>query len=544
MKLTLINLSMSEESYKILCSSVERRLAERECSLGEGGYTLTLAVDPSLCSDRYIILPNQDGAELTAANDASLHAAVGHLLHTLRFDGRGGFTPICEKVDFTPASPLRGMYFATHFHNFYHNAPIERVYEVIEDLALRGCNAIQVWYDMHHYASISDPSSVKLISRLKAFMQHAKSIGMKLSMTMLSNEAFCSSPTELRAEWDAKGSYHTRPMDHYHVEICPSRAGGLEELLKERRTVFEAFSDVRLDFVCLWPYDQGGCTCKDCAPYGANGMMKLLPGFTALLREFFPTARLIYSTWYFDKFVSGEWDAFYSRIRDGELKDVEYIMSFFFGGVMPKVIVENGVPEGVKFIDFPEISMYSCEPWGAYGMNPLPGFLGEAIKKSGHLYSGGFPYSEGIYEDINKFIVLSHYSGRHEDTFAAVADWARFELCNGDEELVSAIIATETSLARTKYQKDRPYRFVIKDTHEVERIFEVFSKYDGLLPEKIRRSTRWRMLYLRALIDRELTLNDFYPSRSKKCEDAFKELYGLYHSSKDTHRWLCPPIED
>jgi hypothetical protein len=43
--------------------------------------------------------------------------------------------------------PIHGMYFASHFFNFYHVAPIEQVYRLQEDLALRGCNALMAWYD-------------------------------------------------------------------------------------------------------------------------------------------------------------------------------------------------------------------------------------------------------------------------------------------------------------------------------------------------------------------------------------------------------------
>lgn len=544
MNFTLINRNMPEQSFAILGRTLDRRLSERGCALADDGYALILTVDNNFKDDRYRIEPQPGSVLLTAANAAALHAAVGRFLFASRFDGLGSFEPAAKVIDFTPERPLRGMYFATHFHNFYHDAPIEKVYEVIEDLALRGCNALLVWYDMHHFSSIDQPESQALITRLKAFMRYAKQIGMMASMTMLSNEAFDSSPEELRADWTVRGGYHTELCGHFKREICPSKPGGIEEILRERRIVLEAFADVEPDYVCYWPYDQGGCTCPDCEPWGANGFLRILPHFTKLLHEVCPSTRIIVSAWFFDRFIDGEWEAFYPHLKAGELSEADYIMSFFFRGELPEVIKREGIPEGVRFIDFPEISMYSCEPWGAFGANPLGRFLDETNEKSGHLYAGGYPYSEGIFEDINKHIILGWYSGQHKKSASAVREWAKFELCCDDDALVEAIIRTETALARTNQKRVHPFHFGIKDTSDVQFVYDTIMAYDKKLPENIRKLPRWRMIYLRALLDYELPRVDGYSGRSPICQEAYRELTALYYASSETHRWVRPPLED
>lgn len=536
----LKNISMGKESFGILSHALERRLGERCCRLGDSAdHTFTLSVDEKLGNDRYIIVPDGNNVAFTAANDCALHAAVGRYLVDSRFDGKGAFTPSVKKVDHTPARPLRGMYFATHFHNFYHNAPVEEVYEVIEDLALRGCNALLVWYDMHHFRSVDQPESVELITRLKAFMRYAKQIGMKASMTMLSNEGFDSSPVELRATFLVENGYHTKPDGIFNREICPSKPGGMEEILRERRAVFEAFADVKPDYLCYWPYDQGGCTCRDCAPWGANGYLRILPEFVKLANEVLPGAKIILSTWYFDRFIPGEWDAFWKKLTAGEVTGFEYIMSFFHGGVLPECIKRDGIPKGVKFIDFPEISMHGCRPWGGFGANPLCRFLDRTNMGSGYLYNGGYPYSEGIFEDINKYIMLSYYSGETLISHDAVRRYAKFEFCCDDTALVDAIERSETGLTRGTDFKS--WRFPISDTSDVEYVYETLSAHDRKLPENIRKTKKWRMMYLRAVIDHELIGCDFDPTRSERCVEAMNELRAIYHTDHETLRCVCPP---
>lgn len=534
--LKLLNRGMGNESYEILERSLSRRLTERGLGLSHGAsdYIIEVKVDPLYQNDRYTIEPREGGATLVAANNCALHAAVGRLLLESSFDGAGGFIPCNKSIDFTSAKPLRGMYFATHFYNFYHVAPIEEVFCVIEDLALRGCNSLLVWFDMHHYTSMSDPEAQEMTRRLRDILGYANRIGISGALTMLSNEGFASSPVELRAEWEVQGDYHTRPGGHYHVEICPSKEGGIDEILRERREMLSCFSDLDIRYVVYWPYDQGGCTCAACQPWGANGFLKLLPHFSNLIREMMPNTKVILSTWYFDKFINGEWNAFYPHLSDGSLRDVEYIMSFFFNGVMPECIREKGIPEGVRFIDFPEISMYSCSPWGGFGASVLSRFLARTNGKSGYLYSGGYPYSEGIFEDLNKFIQLSYYSGLYPDAADAVRAYVKYEFCRDDAELVDAVIRTETGLARRRVKTEESMRYPIANTSDVEYVKDIFEKYNRLLPEKIRTGYRFRLLYLRSVIDYELMTHDFYPLRSPRCQEAMSEVDRIYHVTEKT----------
>ena len=62
------------------------------------------------------------------------------------------------------------------------------------------------------------------------------------------------------------------------------------------------------------------------------------------------------------------------------------------------------LPGQLPMVGFPEISMYETFPWGGFGATPLPRHFPsqwDAVKLRS---SGGFPYSEGISEDLNKVL--------------------------------------------------------------------------------------------------------------------------------------------
>lgn len=549
MKISISNINMGQDSFLILKKSADRIFSLRGINLVEEGadYLISVKVNNMLDGERFVIESDEKACSITASDDLNIHAGLGRFFTESVFDGRGCFTPFKGKIDFVPQKPLRGMYFATHFYNFYQSAPIEKVYEVIEDLALRGCNNLFVWFDMHHFNSMDDPDAIVLADRMHSMLKYANRIGIKGSLTLLSNEGFASSPENVRAEWWIQNGYTALPDSHYHLEICPNKEGGLEEILKERRQMLERFADLDIAYVSYWPYDQGGCTCEKCSPWGANGYLKILPHFKKLLHEFFPQAQIIVSTWYFDKFIPGEWDAFYPHMKDGSLCGSEYIMSFFFNGVMPEVLTKNGIPEGLKFVDFPEISMYTCSPWGGFGAIALPRFLNTTNEKSGHLYSGGYPYSEGIFEDINKYMTMTYYSGLYPDARDAIRAYVKFEFCvQGQEsdELADAIIKSETAQAKDKYKAEvtgTTIRFIIKDTSDIEYVYGVFEKYNKILPENITKSRSFRLWYIRAVLDRELMLCDGYPIRSELAQKLMKEVNDFYYADEKTCRWVKAP---
>ena len=550
--MTAISIDTTEldnQTGDYLTSLLKRKLAERSevhfTTSGEGDWVIRLELDPTIGEEGYRILDGAPQEVVIAGNDPlGLLHGIGKMLRTAEYDwdeNGSGFRPGVWRGTSLPERKVRGMYFATHFRNFYHCAPIREVEAYIEDLALWGYNAITVWFDRHHYRSIHDAEAQEMIERLHAFLQAAHRLGMKPGLLVLGNEGYSSSPPDLRADWTTghDGYFHDLPM--YHVEVCPSKPAGASLILQQHEEVFAAFADLPLEYVWIWPWDQGGCSCPDCAPWGGNGFLKIARPTADMARTFFPQAKIILSTWYFDCYTIGEWQTFADRINPDHAW-VDYIMAEF-PGKFPDYILHNGVPGGLPLLGFPEISMFQSAPWGGYGANPLPGYIQKMWDEAGAQLAGGFPYSEGIFEDINKAIVAMYYwqgNGQPEDAILEYANYAFSSRFKG--EIARAVQMIETSNKRERRAKSKSEwmppdtqavdeeQFVIADTHACQEVFDILSKVDGQLAPTLRNSWRWRILYLRGLIDNKLAQHDFRATPA--CETAFEELIAIYHAQE------------
>ncbi len=373
----------------------------------DGEAQVRVAVVPGLAPESYRITSTGAGTvEVVGGDPRGLLYGLGKLLRSSRF-GDGTIELGDWRGTSAPAKPIRGMYFATHFGNFYEAAPVAEIERYVEELALWGCNALSVWFDMHQYAGIEDPAAQRMIDRLRRILQAAGAVGIRGGLTMLANEGYANSPEALRADWTAgHDGYTSPPGGHYHREICPSKPGGLDVILETRREMLEAFADLDIAYAWIWPYDQGGCTCSRCAPWGANGFLRTAEPVAGLVREVIPEAQVVLSTWYFDHFTTGEWEGLSRAFADGAPPWVDLLLAGDYGGEFPPYLRQHGVPGSLPVVSFPEISMEGNFPWGGYGVNPRPSTWEAYERRHGALLAGGFPYSEGIFEDLNKVLTL------------------------------------------------------------------------------------------------------------------------------------------
>src|SRR5690606_21908111 len=97
-------------------------------------------------------------------------------------------------------------------------------------------------------------------------------------------------------------------------------------ILKQAEEQLDLFTSVGLDAIIFWPYDEGGCGCDECWPWGARGFPKLSKEISYLARKKFPHIEIVLSTWVFDTPNAGEW-AGLSKFLENNQGWVDYIMA-------------------------------------------------------------------------------------------------------------------------------------------------------------------------------------------------------------------------
>lgn len=453
-----------------------------------------------------------------------------------------------------PDRALRPMYFATHFHNYYHDAPIADVCRYIEELALWGCNMLVVWFDMHHYTGIHDPAAQAMIKRLRAMLETAESVGMQSGLAMLANEAYANSPLEQRADFRWRENGYKSDIGAYGVEICPNKPGGLELICRYRQEMLDAFRGLNLGLFSLGPYDQGGCTCAKCKPWGANGYLRTIATVAPLVKQSFPNAKFMLVTWYLDKHIDGEWEGLSKAFANGAPKYVDCLMADNAGS-FPEYPLKHGVPGGLPVMSFPEISMVGMWPWGAFGANPRIAHWQKYWDSLDPRITAAFPYSEGIYEDLNKVLQLQHGWDRRRPLRDIAREYAAAEFSPAvADAVVEAMLTMEAALGHDlnygnirevmsvggwdKVTGDTPPIYRLPKVVKPVRHAATLRRVDAQLPAAKRTAWRWRVLYLRALLDEELARTGGCPTEAS--DRYFAKLAEIYHS--DQADWIVSPV--
>lgn len=450
--------------------------------------------------------------------------------------------------------PMRGVYFATHFGNWYENAGEKELTDYIGELAYWGCTSISCWLDLHHFRGIDDPKAKKSVALLKRIYRAAKAKGLRTDLTMVANEAYDSSPKELRADWSGghDGYKAAGLQSHYHREICPSNPDGLAYLLKIRQEIFNTFRDIKPDSITITPYDQGGCTCSKCAPYGSNAYPKLAKQIAKLYRETVnPSGEVYLSTWNFGEHPD-EWQGLLAQ-KDELRKWVTMLE------VAPQHLPDIEKNPVLPFFCMSEISMNEMLPWGGCGANPLPMRFQKELTDFPHL-SGLRPYSEGIYEDLSKIMELAVLSGKASNTLHAAALYAERYFGKAAAaklpriaELMEQNIGHWTDIYQDG-RKANPYDFRIIDRGkpwrlglkgvnlEKSRVAEVeklLNECEAMMSEPQKKSWRWRVLKIRGEIDADLLAG----KSLAEMEQKFLELAKIYKVTPETTVLLTPPSE-
>jgi hypothetical protein len=521
--------TLMDKAAAIFTRRVNEQCGIQAASSGPNAVTIELRISPGIGAEGFTISRNARGTVRVTGNDErGVLYGLGKLFRTSRC-GSGMFSPGSWRGTSRPAASLRGVYLASHFGNFYEAAPIQELETYVEDLALWGVNAVGFAFPAWQYASLDDLAARSNLERIRAMMKATRRTGMQVGAFVAPNQGFKTAPKELRAQpfpddWGRRGSLG--------VNVCPSLRAGREYLLDYWERLLNEYRDVGLDFVVYWPYDEGGCGCPQCWPWGARGYVQICRDFSRLARSKYPRCRVVVSTWMFDTPPAGEWEKL-TKILAEDRSWVDYIMADAHED-FPRYPLDHGVPGRLPLVNFPEISMWGMAPWGGYGANPLPGHLQHLWKQVAGKISGGFPYSEGIYEDLNKVVYSQFYWDPQRTARETVREYAASEFSpDVADEVLRAVEILEANHRRKSGRFERP-------PQQTGEAYELLRKADQKLTPQARRSWRWRILYLRVLIDDELCKTGGKP-QGPALKEAFAELVRIYHAEHVHTNRVAPP---
>jgi len=512
-----------ENIGRILARQIERRCSAKTVTKGEAPLVLELAIEPGIGPEGYRIADGGAGQIRISGNEArGLLYGVGRFLHSCAYDERG-FTAGAWRGVSSPKMPVRGIYFATHFQNYYQAAPIEEVARYVEELSLWGVNNFLVWFGMEEFTGINDPKAQAMIARLRAVLQVVKDLGLDVSLGCICNDGYANGPADLRADDSTVGhaGYHTHRGNRiYNLgnELCPSKPGVPEMELGFCKERFDAFRGIGIDYWFITPYDNGGCTCAQCAPWGANGYLRMAEMLARAYRRDYGKGKVVLGTWYFDRWADGEWEGMTAKFKAKKPDWVDYILADNFEEY-PRYPLEKGVPGDFPLLNFPDISMYGQDPWGGYGANPHPERLQKRWDETRAKLSGGVPYSEGIYEDLNKVICVQLYWSPERPAIETVRDYAAYEFSPAAADDIADVV---------KIFEANHVRAGIGES--AVKAYELTERIEARMTPEARRAWRWRLFRIRAAIDQELYRNSKGQGRDEVFRKAYEELVEISHA--------------
>lgn len=535
--------------YEQHAALLRHRLSTRfDAAFDTDGTPIELLTDKTLgAPESYEIRKTAHTLQIIGTDELGLYYGIGKALHSAQRTADGiTFLPTAGVV--TPACDFRAIYYAVHFYNWYQNAPAEKLGQYLEDLLLWGYNTVICIIPVVNLDSFEDDLFHRSVATLRTIFSLAKRVGMRIGLILCTNQGLRTAPHEL----DAAPLAFSKLRGNLGRNLCLSKPGGRAYMEFVWRGVMTPFADLSPDYIIAWPYDEGGCGCERCRPWGSNMFCTSTKWLRDEARKLFPDVKIILSTWTFDAEADeGEYEGLYRRLAD-DMSFVDYLMVDSHGA-FPRYALEH--PPIKPIVNFPEISMWGLGPWGGFGANPLPERHQRHWRSAKQILHGGMPYSEGLYEDISKIQCVGYYWSPDRPWQEILAEYTNYEF-SGEvvDEINELCLCIEKNHTRIAEMED-------PDLTLSARGAELARAIDARLDERAKKNPRWRILYIRAILDEKRYAKFPFESEDPKryrrfrfysgdllLEDAeaqamFYELWGYYHCvphNGENHHTLPP----
>jgi len=328
--LTIDTTSLPEDKiYKKVYPIISKRITDRcgaKCiSTGDSEYLLRFSLDSSLANEafRIINLVGISGVEIQGKNFLALMYGAGQFLHKSQYcneginpcEWRGESAPHCEK---------RMIFFAQHFHNWYQSCSEEEIREHIEDLVLWGINGVVSVFSCLNLKGWDDPDLDNYVSLFHKTLSAARELNLKIGIEY-SNVDFMIPNKEIAAD------EHLLLSQTGNL-ICPSSEEGFTYYQSILSRILDYTDELgSLDFITIWSYDEGGCSCDKCWPWGGKGFYNMAHRISKYIKSRYPKIEILLATWHFERTPQqkGEWHLLYENLQaDAEKGDnwVDYLL--------------------------------------------------------------------------------------------------------------------------------------------------------------------------------------------------------------------------
>ena len=513
-----IDVSSLPDDKRFLGDIVAARIRERVPAIGlQGGLKIRFAMDGTVPGEDAKVTVRGGVAAVRAGRFRGLVYGAGKLLKSFEYR-TDSFISRDGDYGFHPAKDIRMSYFIRHFLNFYMDAPPEVQIRYLDDLALDGINGVQLYFSMPPVDAAREGEAAR-----EAFLE--TSLALFDRMRALDLDVAVDGGQNLLPE-DSPQSYRGVPNTDMHrgnlgFNVCPSKPEVMAALRKFWDDGLKPLDGRKIDYFRYWSFDEGGCECEKCSPYGEKMLITLMETLRADHAKAFPNAKTMLSTWMFH---DSDYAALWKYL---EAHDTIDVLLIDHTGEFPRYPLEHPLPKGckTKIITFPEISMWGRKPWGGFGATAFPKRLYRLFKVAEPISSGCQYYTEGIYEDINKWFVTALYvdpAAKPDEILGRYAIY-HFPGANSDDfvRLVDLMEDNHVIKGMTVGRADEMVKLV--------------KKMDADILPSMRGSWRWRQVYLRALIDREIIREG--RDDPVAATPWFEELVGIYCVRRQLELW-------
>lgn len=442
----------------------------------------------SLGPDGYCIVidPAKPDLHVIGQSDSGVVAGVGRLMREMRYlDGKIEIPAL--QIGETPQMPIRGTYLWARKHYFNHPDLVDRY---IEELALWGCNAISLWFEMGLFKSFGDTeaqdartgfhdehrntlSPQEWVALYRRFYDTARRMGMKTGLIMVANDAYRTSPEALRIE----------PIigcpDWY---MCPSKPGSVKQMVAWQEEVFKALAPI--DIYNIFPADAGGCACKECTPWPTRGLWNAAKPLGDRIHEISPQTEIWIDTWHLNHptFGGADWRNLVASLESG--KKVPAWFAGFEVGLAPHHDYARMSAEDRDCYNqakrpltvFTEISMFRNHPGMLVKKDYWRSLQDELNDYDPGLMKGGWLYAERWNTDIAITMFNSWYWNPAKPVETILDEWAAFYFGP----------AAETGRKLLDLLDDG-----CKDPERKQKIQKTFEDLDAAAPEWVKRDWRW-----------------------------------------------------